>query len=99
MGLWLEAYLRFDDFGIRTTEGVFQLLRKRPRLMEILNSLVRDGAMLSAIHLSILADIRSGPLTLFVSKDLMYESTSLAVQSTCSSSGDAALCMVTGSPS
>ncbi len=58
--------------------------------MEMLNSLVRDGAMLCAVHLSILADIPSGPLALMVSKDLMYARTSLVVQGR--SSGQEVVC-------
>ncbi len=35
-----------DDFGTGTTEEVFQLAGKRPSWIEMLNSLVGDGAML-----------------------------------------------------
>ena len=54
---------------------------KRPRRIEILKSLVRDGAILRAVDFNILTDTPSGPLALFTSKDLMYVRTSLVVQS------------------
>ncbi len=81
-----------DDFGTGTTEEIFQLAGKRPSGLKMLNSLVRDVAMLCAVHLSILADIPSGPQALLVSKDLMYARTSLAVQSR--SSGQEIICML-----
>ena len=48
--------------------------------MEILKSLVRDGAMLCAVPLSIWAEIPSGPLAFDGSRDIMRKITSSVVQ-------------------
>ena len=84
------ASLWFDVFVIGTTEEVFQSLGKRPSLMKMLKSLVRDGAMLFAVPFSILLDKPSGPLALAASSNRMYESTSPSKQSR--SSGHSSLC-------
>ena len=60
--------------------------------MEMLKSLVRDGAMLYAVALSIWAETPSCPLAFDESRDFMREKTSSVVQR--SSSGQESNCTV-----
>ena len=52
-----------------TTEEIFQLDGGRQLLLERLKRLVTEGAIASAVDFSMRADIQSGPLALFVSKE------------------------------
>ena len=52
-----------------TTEEIFQLDGGQQLLMERLKRLVTEGAIALAVDFSMRADIKSGPLTLFVSKE------------------------------
>jgi hypothetical protein len=70
-------------FGIGTIKDFFQDEGMFP-VMDRLNSLVRDGAMLGAVFFSILVDIPSGPLALETSRTAIISHTSDSEQSTSS---------------
>ena len=63
-----------------TTNDFFQDFGNLAALMEMLNNLVKEGAMLAATPLNILADIPSGPLALLELSDVMRDMTSSHVQ-------------------
>ena len=52
------------DLGIGTTFDSFQVWGKHPRVIDMLNSFVMEGAMLWAVAFSIRPEILSGPLDL-----------------------------------
>ena len=56
--------------GMGTTEEIFQQEGGRQYLMEKLNSLVTEGDIAAAVYFSMRADIPSGPLAFFVSREL-----------------------------
>jgi len=58
-----------EAFGMGTTNDFFQQLGKQLFSMEMLNSSVSDGAILTAVPLSIQIEIPSGPLALEASSD------------------------------
>jgi len=63
-----------------TTDDVFQQLGKQLFPMEMLNSNVSDGAILTAVPLSIRIEIPPGPLALEASSDSISVRTSSSVQ-------------------
>ena len=58
-----------DDFGIGTTKNCFHYIGTWPEQSDRFKSLVTEGVMLSAVDLSIQAEIPSGPVALELSRE------------------------------
>jgi len=74
---------RSDDLGIEATRDCFHSVGTFPDGMAKLNNNVTDGAMLVAVHFSIVAETTSGPIALDLSRVRRKCSTSSVAHKSC----------------